>query len=121
MKKLILTTLTLISLPLFSQEVDSQTVSKMLQQFQDKGILNAEQAEAAKSKLNQITPDQWAQIRKQAESMKAEGRVPAQTTTNNVDAAAKMIDPNSPEFKETMGKLKGILDQQKRNLEDTEN
>lgn len=106
-----------LSLSGFSQEVDQAAVNKMLQQFQAKGILNAEQAQEAKTKLQQITPDQWAQIRKQAEQMKAEGRVPAAQTTNDVDAAAQMLDPNSPEFQQTMDKLKGILENKEKNLD----
>lgn len=114
MKKLII--LSLFALPSFAQEVDQAAVNKMLKQFQAKGILNAEQANEAKNKLQQITPEQWGQIRKQAEQMKADGRVPAAAATNDVDAAAQMLDPNSPEFQQTMDKLKGILEKKQQNL-----
>jgi DNA-binding MarR family transcriptional regulator len=115
--KLLFIVALMFSLSSFSQEVDQAAVNKMLQQFQAKGILNAEQAQDARNKLQQITPEQWGQIRKQAEQMKAEGRVPAANTANDVDAAAQMLDPNSPEFKQTMDKLKGILEKNKDNLE----
>lgn len=89
---------------------DEATVDKMLKQFLSKGILNEEQAKEARQKLKEISPEQWAQIRAQAEQMKKEGRVPAQETSNNVDAAAGLIDTNSPEFQKTMENMRGILE-----------
>lgn len=93
-----------------AQEVDSATVNKMLKDFQNKGILNKEQAAQAEKKLGKITPEQWAQIKKQAQQMKAQGKIPDTKVGNNVDSAAQMIDTNSPEFKATMEKMKAILD-----------
>jgi transposase len=89
---------------------DEATVNKMLKQFQSKGILNEEQAAEARKKLKEISPEQWSQIKAQAQQMKKEGRVPAQQTSNNVDAAAGLIDTDSPEFQDTMKKMKGILE-----------
>ncbi|MCF8058334.1 MAG: hypothetical protein K9K67_03500 [Bacteriovoracaceae bacterium] len=107
----LLKVLLLASLSFSLNAADPATVSSMLEQFQAKGILNQEQAKEAQTKLNQITPEQWAKIRKQAEHMKAEGRVPAQETQNSVDAAAGLIDTNSPVFQKTMSDMKKILEE----------
>lgn len=89
---------------------DEATVNKMLQQFQAKGILNKEQAQQARQKLGEITPEQWAQIRKQAEKIQKEGRLPASQTSNTVDAAAGLIDTKSPEFQKTMEDMRKIIE-----------
>lgn len=89
---------------------DEATVNKMLQQFEAKGILNKEQAKEAKQKLREITPEQWAQIKKQAEQIKKEGRIPASQTSNNIDAAAGLIDTKSPQFKKTMEDMRKIIE-----------
>ncbi|GEM_PF-4984808 len=105
----LLVLLTLLFCSLSSSATDPKAVNDMLEQFQAKGILNQDQAKEAQIKLNQITPEQWAQIRKQAQLMQTQGRVPSQETQNSVDAAAGLIDTNSPAFQKTMNEMKSIL------------
>lgn len=113
MHRLILTLIFLFSS--FSQAQDGVSkaaVNKMIQDFKAKGILNDSQAKEVEQKINNISPDQWGAIKQQAEQMKKEGAIPATNTSNSVDSAAGLIDTNSPEFKKTMERMKGILEEE---------
>lgn len=96
----------------FTQEVGADDIKKMLNDFKSKGILNEEQANEAMGKLQKITPEQWEQIRQQASQMDASGKVKNVNVSNDVDTAAGMIDTNSDEFKETMQRMRSILEEE---------
>lgn len=96
--------------PTKAQSVDEKAVQKMISEFQSKGILNEEQAQEVRVKIKNIPPEKWKKIEEQAARLHQERRAPAQETTNSVDAAAELIDTNSPEFKKTMERMKAVLD-----------
>ena len=112
--RILLLSMAIILVPLSHAQngVNQAAVNKMIKDFKAKGILNDIQAKEVEQKINNISPKQWGAIKQQAQQMNKEAAVPATNTTNSVDAAAGLIDTNSPEFKKTMERMKGILEQE---------
>ncbi len=87
--------------------IDENDVSKMLDEFGQKGIFSKEDLAKAQQKLKEIKPEKWKQINAYANGqMEVKGRVPS---SNDVDTAAANIDTQSVEFQKTMQDLKKIM------------
>jgi polyhydroxyalkanoate synthesis regulator phasin len=87
--------------------IDETDVSKMLDQFGQKGIISKEELMKAQQKLKKMSPEKWKQINAYTESqMNEKGRTPS---SNNVDEAEAKINTDSKEFKKTMSDLEKIM------------
>lgn len=108
-----LTMLTLLSFltstPLFAQ--NKADVESMLSQFVQSGVINAQQAGQANVKLQQLTPQQWADIKARAHQMKNSGQFKNISTPNTLGSATQNIDTSSAQFQQVMDQMKKAIEQ----------
>ena len=89
--------------------VESNDVKAMMLQFQEKGLLQGTDIKQANKNLDNITPEQWAQINALVNSYGSDQhRMPA---SNDINEASQRVNTESKEFKDISNKLRLILSQ----------
>ena len=86
--------------------VDKNDVKIMMQQFEEKGLLQGVDLKQAEQRLENISSEQWKQINSMVKGSNGVMRTPA---SNNIDSAAQNVDTNSKEYQEVNKKLRMIL------------
>lgn len=90
----------------FTLAVDKNDVKIMMQQFEEKGLLQGVDLKQAEQNLENISPQQWKQINSIVQGSSGVMRSPA---SNNIDSASQKVDTNSKEYQEINKKLRMIL------------
>lgn len=91
-------------------EVSPEHVESMLQQMVRENVISPEEAEKAKIRMKNMTPDQWSAINKQAAKVAA--RSPASVTpSQNRIEEVNSIDLDGAQFKAIQNEVKKIMPQ----------
>lgn len=101
--------LTLLFSASFAQaEVNPAHVESMLQQMVRENVISATEAEKAKIRMKNMSPDQWSAINKQAATVAA--RSPASVTpSNNKIEEVHGIDLDGAQFKTIQNEVRKIV------------
>jgi len=99
--------LLLVTISSFAYSISPSDISKMVNQFHAQNLLNKEQTHEVLNKLNQITPDQWKQIRNIASQTQIKNG--NKKVNNTLQDASSLIDTKSPEFKKLSTDLRKAL------------
>jgi flagellar basal body rod protein FlgB len=107
MKKILgLTFLFLVSNPIYS-DVSPDHVEEMLAQMVRENVISKEEAEKAKVRMHNMTPDQWSTVNKQAAAQAA--RSPASVDSQNKIEDVNKVDLDGEQFKQIQNDLKKII------------
>lgn len=83
----------------FAFEVNKGDVQKMLNSMKQSGVINEAQAIEASKKLQNLSDNEWDQIKDKGRSIASEYKANNPKIENSAPAAANSIDFNSKEFK----------------------
>jgi DNA-binding MarR family transcriptional regulator len=89
-------------------EVSSSEVSAMIDQMVEKNVISKSEAEKAKARMVNMTPEQWSKINQQAQAIAGRSPASASVPSENKIEEVHSIDLDSAQFKQIqsdMGKI----------------
>lgn len=91
-------------------EVSPEHVESMLQQMVRENVISPEEAEKAKIRMKNMTPDQWSAINKQAAKVAARSPASVTSSQNRIEEV-NSIDLDGAQFKAIQNEVKKIMPQ----------
>ena len=93
--------------------VDKTDIQAMLKSMQSNGILNEQQVKDADTKLQQMSDNEWDQIKDKGRSIASEYKEKNIKVSNSAPSAAKNINVESQDFKNIQDQVYQILKNRK--------
>lgn len=90
-------------------EVSPAHVSSMLDQMVEQKVISKVEAEKAKARMNNLSPEQWSAINKQAEGIASRSPASANVSSENKIEEVKGIDLDSEQFKQIQNDIGKIV------------
>ena len=92
-------------------EVSPERVESMLDQMVKENVISKLEAEKAKIRLKNLSPDQWSSINKEATKVAARMPASAMASSQNKIEEVHKIDLDGAQFKEIQNEVKKIMPQ----------
>lgn len=94
-------------------DVSQDHVKSMIDQMVEKNVISKADAEKAKARMMNLSPEQWSQINSQAEKIAARSPASANVESENKIEEVHGIDLDSAQFKQIQSDIGKIVPQSK--------
>jgi hypothetical protein len=111
-----LKSLVIISLSItttYAFNIEKSDVKTMLESMKSNGVLNEQQVKDADAKLQQMSDNEWDQIKDSGRSIASEYQEKNKKVKNSAPSAAQNIDFNSQDFKKIQDQVHQIMKNRK--------